>query len=237
MSIKPLKLRGIFLVLAGFGAVSARADLTLLPDNASWTVLGQYDSIVPNSSPTTANFPTPGSLNFAGWTPTSGGLTGGTYSAAFGFGDGLSDATPWVPNTTLDLKTTINLTGIDLSSLQFNLAIDNDLELFVNGTQVDLSGLQYNEKTSAQGGGGIYYRDGQPLWVSGSLPEQDLQSGVNTIEVIAVDRGGGTYFDMNVTGTAGTSSVPDSGSTAGLLAASLAGLAVAARRVRRLGRV
>jgi hypothetical protein len=69
------------------------------------------------------------------------------------------------------------------------------------------------------------------------LPAQDLQAGVNTIDVIAVDRGGGTYFDMNITGAADTPSVPDSGNSALLLTVSCVCLALVYQRVRRLERV
>ena len=200
-------------------------------------MLGQYDTINVSDGPNPANFPANGSLNFTGWTAYNGGLTGGTHAASFGYSDGLSDATYWAPDTTLELQTTIDLSGNDLSSIDFSLAIDNDLELFVNGIQVNLSNLQYNELTDAQGGGGVYYRDGQPIWVSGSLPAQDLQAGVNTIDVIAVDRGGGTYFDMGITGaddTVGPPSVPDGGNSALLLTASLVSLLLVAPRAARV---
>jgi hypothetical protein len=234
MNINRLPLACTFLALACL--VSSVRAVTLLADNADWTVLGQYNTVVPNGSATPANFPANGSLNFAGWTAYNGpgALTPGTYQASFGYSDGYTNPTYWAPNTTLKLQTTIDLSGNDLSSIQFNLAIDNDLELFLNGIQVNLSGLTYNE---LPGGGGEYYRDGQPLPVSGFLPSQDLQAGVNTIDVIAVDRGGGTYFDMNITGAADTPSVPDSGNSALLLAGSCVCLALAYQRVRRFERV
>jgi len=203
---------------------AARADVTLLPDNADWTVLGQYDTIT--NSISTSNFAA--STVYAG----GGALTvGHSYESSFGYTDNLSDPTFWEPDTVLHLETQIDLSGNDLGSIDYSIAIDNDYELFVNGIQVDESNAPGNER--GPGNGGAYYHDGEPGFGTPALLPY-LQAGVNTIDVIAVDRGGGTYFDMNVTGPDDTPGVPDASSSALLLAVSLACLLLAGPRAARI---
>ena len=47
--------------------------------------------------------------------------------------------TDWALNSTLHLSTSLDLSGQDLSSVQYRIAIDNDYTLSVNGTQIGAS--------------------------------------------------------------------------------------------------
>src|ERR1035438_6744566 len=66
------------------------------------------------------------------------GSVNGFFQAPFGDYSPVSPSpnTDWPPNTTLDLITTVNLSGYDLSTVQYQIAIDNDYTLFVNGTKI-----------------------------------------------------------------------------------------------------
>jgi len=201
----PIRNPFAYVLLAfAFLAPAVRADITILSNSADWTLLGQ-DATGTDSQAVS---------NFSGSTAYTGpnALVNGTYAAAFGNSGG---ATYWQSDTVLHLQTQINLSGNDLASIDYSVSIDNDYQLYVNGV---LENTVYHE-------GGASFST--PVELTG------LQAGENTIDVIAVDRGGGTFFDMNVTGaadTVGPVSAPDAGSTALLFAAGLACLLLAASR-------
>lgn len=144
------------------------------------------------------------------WTVTGGnGLAAGTYQAPFGNAT-YSYTTYWPANTTLDLQAVIDLTGYDLSTVEYSIAIDNDYTLSVNGNQI-----------------GSLVHNGLASWGPWTALT-DATSGLNTIDVVAIDRGGGTFFDMQIIGD--LAPVPDGEATVALLGAGLIGLLALRRK-------
>ena len=140
------------------------------------------------------------------------GVTGSTsltvgnlYQAPFGSdagGTGVAPNTPWASGTTLFLETTIDLTGYNLATVDYSIAIDNDYILTINGVVLP--------KVVHEG----------VATYSAPLILPDTIAGINTIDVQVIDRGANTYFGMNVTGT----KVPDVSSTALLLGLAAGGV-------------
>ena len=134
------------------------------------------------------------------------------------FGDYAPNSLPnpnsdWPLNSTLQLSTSLDLSGQDLSSVEYRIAIDNDYTLMVNGTQV---GFLVHENNAEWG-----------PW----LPLSNTTSGVNSIGVTIVDRGVLDYFAMEVRTTSIV--VPEGGSTLVLMSSSLVALGTFGRRLRR----
>jgi hypothetical protein len=83
------------------------------------------------------------------------------------------------------VRTTVDLTGIDLGSVNWDLGVDNGYKLYVNGVLVSSANAE-----------GFTFR-----WeYSGAFPAADLLPGLNVIALALEDHGGATAFDMQVTG-------------------------------------
>jgi hypothetical protein len=158
----------------------------------------------------------------ATWNTTTGGWTTGAapFSNA-GSGD-FAFNTPWPADGTgtlnddLWVRTTIDLTGYDLSTIAWDLGVDNGFALYANGILVGSA----NEE-------GFTFR-----WEYSGNFAAALNPGVNVLAVALEDHGGATAFDMQVTGDR-ASSVPDTGSSLTLLGIGLCAMRFAAKRLKR----
>lgn len=181
-------------------AVSANADVILAP-GATY----EYTFSDPTASATW-------NTTLGGWT-TGAAPFGNTGGGDFGAntvwpasGDRLDDL--WV-------RIGVDLTGYNLSTIAFDLGVDNGFKLYANGTFV--AGDNAEGFTSR--------------WeYTGSVPAGSLHSGVNVFAVALEDHGGLTAFDMQLRGDRRPSGVPDGGSTLGVLGLALAGLGLYRRK-------
>lgn len=115
-------------------------------------------------------------------------------AAAFGTGGGCpldnTVKTFWPPNTDLLVRRAITLPA-NASNVVVSIAIDNDVYVFWNGIAI---GSTVHENCAT--------RDTLQL----TVPASDLQAGSNLLAVRSVDRGGETYFDVQVTASTGPAS-------------------------------
>jgi hypothetical protein len=152
---------------------------------------------------------------------TDGGATWQVGNAPFGnvlSGDfGYATGTYWPAYGSLEVKTTLDLTGFDLSTISWDLGVDNGFALSVNGNPV-----------AADNAEGYTSR-----WeYSGMFPAADLHSGLNLVDVVLEDHGGLTAFDMQISGRQ-TNGVPDAASSLQLLGFALLGLGAIRNRLSR----
>lgn len=155
------------------GGVSA-ATVTLLPPGHTW----EYTFTDPTGDPL--------------WNTTTGSWSNGP--APFGNngpGTEFDPGTFWPADggtpdgDDLWVRTAIDLTGIDLSTVLWGLGVDNGFKLYANGTLVASGYAEgYTFRWEYSGGFG-----------------SALVPGVNVIAVALEDRGGATAFDMEITGT------------------------------------
>jgi hypothetical protein len=159
------------------------------------------------------------------WNTTTGGwATGlapfGNNTGGYGSDPGYFDyKTYWAADATatmgddLWVRTSVDLTGYDLNTVDWFLGVDNGFKLYANGNLIQQDNAE-----------GYTYR-----WeYGGSIASAFLNPGVNVIAVALEDHGGLTAFDMQVTATA----VPDGGATLMLLGGALVGLGALRRKFR-----
>jgi hypothetical protein len=112
-------------------------------------------------------------------------------------------------NDDLWVRTSIDLKCYDLSTILYELGVDNGFKLFVNGTQVAAANAEgYTSRWE----------------YSGLLPAGTLVSGANVIALALEDHGFSTAFDMQITGRIDPNcvpGVPDGGLTLAMLGVGL----------------
>ena len=199
------RLSSIAIVLAlGFVPSFVEAGTILAPHSDSW----EYTFIDPTAGP---------------WNTTTGlggdWLSGtapfGNCNAACGGAD-FAYNTRWeadgADGDDLWARREIDFTGYDLSSIVWNLGVDNGFKLYLNGILI----------ASANGEGYTFRWEYSGNFAAAIMP------GVNILAVALEDHGGLTAFDMEVVGE----SVPDIGSTLPLLLTGIGVLGAAYRRLR-----
>jgi hypothetical protein len=122
--------------------------------------------------------------------------------------------TYWHEDTDLALMKTIIINGIITGDATLNVESDNGFVIFINGTQV--------AKDNAEGYPQYWWE------YSYSVDPSVFRNGSNVIQAFAEDHGGGTFFDMKLTGN--VTSVPEPG-TIVLVGLGLVGLARVRRRI------
>ncbi|MDD2463566.1 MAG: PEP-CTERM sorting domain-containing protein [Desulfobulbus sp.] len=132
--------------------------------------------------------------------------------AAFGNLYSLKYNTDWTANTDLALEKTFDITGLLSSPVTLNVAVDNGFIVFINGVQV--------AKENAEGYTNYWEYTLQ-------IDQKWFTTGENTIQVLAEDHGGATFFDLKM--TADVTPIPEPASLL-LLGAGLVSLAGMARR-------
>lgn len=110
-----------------------------------------------------------------------------TSVAQAAFGDYYLDPTVhtnWTPGTGLALSKVFNLSG-PISNAIFSYGMDNGLIVYINGTEV----LRNSEA-------GYGNQDEHTLNLNSSI----FHTGLNTIQILAEDNGGDSYFDAKLEG-------------------------------------
>jgi hypothetical protein len=161
------------LAAAVLSVFSGRADIyTLLYPGTLW----EYTFTNPTSDPA--------------WNSTSGDWTTGLAPFGNEFTGDFAFATLWTSdfiegNDDLWVRTTVDLTGFDLSTVHWDLGVDNGFKLYANGILVaSATAHGYTFRWEYSGGfGGA------------------LVSGVNYIALALDDYGTSTAFDMQITGS------------------------------------
>jgi PEP-CTERM motif-containing protein len=202
--VKMIKLKSIAFA-AGLMIVSSTAAMAdvILAAGSNW----EYTFVDPTGDPTWnsttgawAVAPAPFGNNSSGW----GGDTDFDFATFWG-ADGSDGDDLWV-------RVSIDLTGYDLSTVAWDLGVDNGYSLFANGAAISSNNAEgYTYRWEYSGGFG-----------------GNLVAGANVIAVALEDHGGLTAFDMQITGRRLPKATPEPGILA-LLGLGLLGVAFARR--------
>ncbi len=202
-------LLGFTLAVAALAQSTEVAAAVILSPHSTWeyTFTNPTGDATWNTTTGVAGIWSAGSAPFGNHTGPFGADVAGDFSfATLWAADGSDGDDLWV-------RKSVDLTGFDLSSVAWDLGVDNGYKLYLNGALV-----------SGANGEGYTFRWEYSGGFAGLLP------GVNVIGVALEDHGGLTAFDMQITGDAAV--VPEPG-TLMLLGNGLVGLVSLARRRRR----
>ncbi len=156
--------------------ISNTDALTILSPGATW----EYTFVDPTSDPAWNKTTGIGGIWLSGPAP-----FGNVYSGDFGYQFGTYWPENWSWGDDLWVRTSVDLSVFDLSSVRWDIGVDNGFTLYTNGFLV----AGYN----AEGYTGRWEYSGDFSGVS-------LNQGTNIIAVALEDHGGLTAFDMQITG-------------------------------------
>jgi hypothetical protein len=168
------KLFAIGLLLLTIAGTASASTVTLIDQSSLW----QY-SVLATDLWSNWNSADHNSFN---WNT----ATWNTGHAAFGNPYSFPYNTNWNANTDLALRQDFVLTGGLQGFITLNIASDNGFIIFINGNQV--------AKANAEG-----YTSYWEYTYTLNAPSF-THLGVNTVEVLAEDHGGATFFDMKMSG-------------------------------------
>lgn len=207
----------VVMVLGMFSVVKA-APVTLISQEDTW----DYTVLSPDLwGGGIACWTCPGTWDSVGYDYVNwDSLTYTNVNAAFGnpYTSGLPFQTYWQADTDLALRKVISIDGAINGFLTLNVAADNGFAIFVNSQQV----------AKEYAGGYTSYWE-----YSFSVNSSFFTQGLNTIDVLAADHGGATFFDMEL--TADITPVPEA-STIFLLGSGLMGLGFVRRKLMKAGK-
>jgi hypothetical protein len=192
-----------------FLATAAEAAIILPPDSAGW----EYTFTNPTADPTWNTTTGLGGIWSAGDAP-FGNQSGGDPNFVFDTfwpADGSDGDDLWV-------RRAIDLSGWMLSSVQWDLGVDNGFKLYANGTLVGSANAE-----------GYTFRWEYPNGQFGP-GNSALVAGMNVIAVALEDHGGATAWDMQIRGERGLEAIPE---PATLTLFGLGAATIASRRLRK----
>ncbi len=192
---------GFVLAVVGlFGAASATSAATIVSHSSTW----EHTFTDPTGDATWNTTTGLGGIWSSGDAPFSNVSSGDFANNTFWPADGRDGDDLWV-------RVAVDLTGFDLSTVEWGLGSDNGFKLFANG---DLIAQDNAEGFTSR-------------WEYSGDFASSLVQGVNVIAVALEDHGGLTAFDMQITGEP----VPEPGTFA--IWSLLGGVGVVAWRRRR----
>ena len=154
----------------GLVGTANAAPVTLVEQGSTWDYTTLGFDLWPSM---TANY---GDFDWAGASYNTGDAA---------FGNAGAYTTYWAANTDLALKQSFEVDGAATGSLLLNVASDNGFIIFLNGVEV----------ANENAGGWTSYWE-----YNLNISSSSLVSGTNVVSVFAEDHGGGTYFDMKLSG-------------------------------------